>query len=151
MLSRSKGLSHLCTCATGLKWPMTGFKKHNSVFSKASPCPLLPSQPKICLQKTPCPNVSGGVVSAGCSLAEIGNVWYKSGAQMAPCRCALLSVSRLPWWSFVSNVPLSYLDWKPNPAHGQKVKSHTPTNLSCISHNKFPGLKQNHTQHDTRQ
>ena len=84
-----------CALVQQAKWPMTGLPNHTFAFSRIFPRSLLPSQLKICLQKTPCPTVSGGVVSAVFSLAEIGDVWYKSGALMAPCRCSLLSVSRL--------------------------------------------------------
>ena len=66
--------SATCALVQQAKWPMTGLPNHNFAFSRAFPCPLLPSQMKICRQKTPCPSVSGGVVSAVFSLAEIGNV-----------------------------------------------------------------------------
>ena len=97
VLFHLEGAKAWATCALvqQAKWPMTGLPNHIFAFSRAFPSPLLSSQLKICLQKTPCPTVSGGVVSAVFSLAEIGDVWYKSGALMAPCRCSLLSLSRL--------------------------------------------------------
>ena len=109
VLLHLQGAKAWATCALvqQAKWPMTGLPNHTFAFSRIFPRSLLPSQLKICLQKTPCPTVSGGVVSAVFSLAEIGDVWYKSGALMAPCRCALLSVSRLPWEAFVKGPSLS--------------------------------------------